>query len=250
MGQIDTLLLAGRRNESDPLLQAPGSPDSKALIDLNGRRMIDWVMAAVTGSGVVRDVFVSGIGGADLPDGVKPAAPGAGPASAIVANEGIGAPLLVTTCDHPLLTGEILRDFIARAQATEADLVVGFATRSTIEKSYAGMRRTYLMLGGEGYSGCNLFLVRTQAGFEAIRFWSALEAHRKSPRKLAFLIGPGLMLRYLFRRFMTIDRLMAYASRRTGVKIAAALLPFAEAAVDVDKPSDLDFARQIILSRA
>lgn len=250
MGQVKTLLLAGRRSGSDPLLQEAGSPESKALIDLNGRRMIDWVMSALATSGVARDVVVSGLGPHDCPANARPGASGLGPASAIVANEDLGAPLLVTTCDHPLLTGEIIRDFIARADATDADLVVGFATRSTIEKSFEGMRRTYLMLGGEGYSGCNLFLIRRPAGYEAIRFWSAVEAHRKSPRKLAFLIGPGLMLRYLFRSFMTIDGLMAYASKRTGVKIAAAVLPFAEAAVDVDKPADLDFARQVILSRA
>lgn len=231
-------------------MQTPGSPESKALIDLNGRRMIDWVMGAVASVRELGDVHVSGLGEGDCPRGARPAKTGVGPASAIVANQSLGAPLLVTTCDHPLLTGEIIRDFLKRAAETDADLVVGFATRSTIEKSFAGMRRTYLMLGGEGYSGCNLFLIRTPAGYDAIRFWSALEAHRKSPAKLAFMIGPGLILRYLFRNFMTIERLMAYASRKTGVKIAAAVLPFAEAAVDVDKPADLDFARQIILSRA
>ena len=121
------LLLAGRRPGDDPLLSSPDAPDTKALIDVNGRPMIDWVMSAVKASGVVNQVFVSGLAPKDRPAETTEAATGQGPASAIVANTGLGAPLLVTTCDHVLLTGEILRDFLQRAEQTDADLVVGFA---------------------------------------------------------------------------------------------------------------------------
>ena len=40
-----------------------------------------------------------------------------------------------------------------------------------------------------------------------------------------------------------------YAADRIGITAAPVLLPFAEAAIDVDKPSDLDLVESILQTR-
>jgi hypothetical protein len=65
---------------------------------------------------------------------------------------------------------------------------------------------------------------------------------------LARALGPALLLAYL-SRLLTLPQVMAAASRRLGVRVAAVPLPFAEAAIDVDKPSDLDLVEAILASR-
>jgi hypothetical protein len=53
------------------------------------------------------------------------------------------------------------------------------------------------------------------------------------------------LLAYLLGR-LTLDAAMRRASRITGTRVAAISLPFAEAAIDVDKPADLALAETIL----
>lgn len=248
--QISALVLAGRRSEADPLLTGPDAPPSKAFLKVAGRPMLDRVLSALAHTGRFGEVAVSGLPAEALPAGVAAAPAGGSPAAAILASADRPTPLFVTTCDHALLTPEIVRGFLDRAGREEADICVGFATRRTIEASYPGMRRTYLEMGGEAYSSCNLFLIRTAQGFEAIRFWLSMERDRKRPFALARRIGPGLLLRFLFRRFTSLEGVFAYGSRRIGVRLKPVVLPFADAAIDVDKPSDLAVVEAILAARA
>lgn len=248
-GSIAALVLAGRRNENDPLLSAADAPATKALLQVAGRSMIDRVLGALGAAKGVGAITVSGLSQRDLPQGVAPAPDADSPAAAILAAGADSYPLLVTTCDHALLSKEIVDAFVDQAMARDADLAVGFASRTVVEASYPGVARTYLTLGGEGYSGCNLFLIRTPKGFDAIRFWRTMEQDRKRPFTLARRIGPGLLLRYLFRSWTSLEGVFAYGSRRLGVRLNPVLLPFADAAVDVDKPSDLALVERVLADR-
>jgi hypothetical protein len=62
----------------------------------------------------------------------------------------------------------------------------------------------------------------------------------------AFGLGP--LLAYLFGR-LTVERAAREASRIFGAKADIVDLPFAEAAIDVDKPSDLDLVERILRDR-
>ena len=49
---------------------------------------------------------------------------------------------------------------------------------------------------------------------------------------------------------MNLERAFAIASRRIGIVARPILLPFAEAAIDVDKPADKELAEQILRNGA
>jgi GTP:adenosylcobinamide-phosphate guanylyltransferase len=157
-------------------------------------------------------------------------------------------PLLVTTGDHPLLTPEMVEHFCAAAHATGADLVVGLAPASAIRKAYPDARRTYLRFRDERYSGANLYALLGPDARRAVAFWRRVEQERKRPWRLVRAFGWRPLLAYLLGR-LTLDDAMACASGIIGARIAAVVMPYAEAAIDVDKPADLALAETILARR-
>ncbi len=59
------------------------------------------------------------------------------------------------------------------------------------------------------------------------------------------VFGPISLLLFLLRR-LDLDAALARASRAIGARVEAVRLPFAEAAVDVDKPSDLELVSRLL----
>jgi GTP:adenosylcobinamide-phosphate guanylyltransferase len=246
------LVLAGSR---------PGAPDPvasaehvahKALVDVGGQPMLSRVVSALRQAGV-EQVAVS----ANHPEVVELAeslgciviAPGKGP-SASVANAfaQLGSPMLVTTADHALLRAEWVRDFIADVPAG-ADVAVLLASRTAVEAALPGSRRTYLKLSDGGWSGCNLFLLATTNAQAAIATWSAVEADRKRPWRIAAKLGVGTLWRYVLGR-LTIDDAIGGLGRRIGIAASAVAARDGLAAVDVDKPGDLAQVRALIAAAA
>jgi GTP:adenosylcobinamide-phosphate guanylyltransferase len=157
-------------------------------------------------------------------------------------------PLLVTTGDHPLLTPAIVAHFCAAARGTGADLVAGLASAAAIRTAYPNAQRTYLRFRDERYSGANLFAVLKPEGQRAVAFWRRVEQERKRPWRLVRAFGWQPLLAYLLGR-LTLDDAMARASNVIGARLAAVVLPQPEAAIDVDKPADLDLVETILARR-
>lgn len=253
---VGALVLAGARASGDPLCQSEGVA-SKAEIDIAGRPMLARVMAALAESGVRMPVWLVGLTAAqaERTSGGVPFTPlpsgGTGPASALVAamEGGVSLPLVVTTCDHALLTPAMVQAFVQGSVASGADLTVGLAERRVIEAAYPETRRTYLRLGRAELSGCNLFYLATPAALTVLRFWVRAEEDRKRPWRIALRFGLGTALRLALLR-PDPGAAFALLSRRLGARVSPVILPFAEAAIDVDKPGDLALVRDIFARRA
>jgi GTP:adenosylcobinamide-phosphate guanylyltransferase len=157
-------------------------------------------------------------------------------------------PLLITTADHALLTPEILEFFEAAARKSDADVLVGLVSASLLRSGYPESTRTYLKLRGESWTGANLFYFRTPRAIRVAEFWVRAEQHRKRPWRLAAVFGPTLLLLFLLRR-LDLDSALERISRVIGATIQAIALPFPEAAIDVDRLSDLTLAEQILKER-
>lgn len=254
------LVLAGRRaGERDALLEAAGVA-SKAFVQVAGQPMLARVIGALADSGRRAPIRVSGLDRAalaalDLPAGLDldtaPDAPAGGPAGSVLAaieTGGLALPVLVVTCDHALLRPGMVDHFVSEALRRDADLAVGLAEERVIQSAYPETRRTYLRLGGVGYSGCNLFLVARPGALAAIRFWQGAERDRKRPWRIARRFGP-LALLWLVLRRPGLEAAFAFLSRRIGARVAPVVMPFAEAAIDVDKPADLALVERIIAAR-
>ena len=256
-GPISALVLAGsRRGESDPVARYRGAP-AKCLVTAAGVPMLARVVLALQQSPKVGRILIS----ADDPTLVDRVQQLRGVADVTVLGSAeslsasvergfaeAGPPLLVTTADHALLEPAMVDLFLERADASGADVAVALVAAATIRASHPETKRTFLRFRDGGYSGANLFLLRTPAAADGIAFWRRIERDRKAPWRLARALGPLLLLSFLLR-VATLAQAMRLVSKRLGLRAAAVVLPMAEAAIDVDKPADLDLVERILAAR-
>ena len=235
---VSVLILAGQREGYVDPLCAQAGVDRKAIIPINGRPMIDYVLNALDAADMKRPYHVSGFDAA-YDERLIQAPSSTGPAGSAAAalQSGVSFPCLMTTADHPLLSRQMLEEFLENATQSGADFCVGFAEKKVIQPAYPDVKRTYLNFSDRLVSGCNLFYIKNKQGLAAITFWKQAQHLRKHPIKLARRLGWGVLLSYVFKR-LSLDGAFNYASNKLGVVAKPILIPIAEAAIDVDKPSD------------
>lgn len=256
------LVLAGRRAGGDPFAESQGVTH-RALIPVGGVPMLLRVLQCLDASRDVANLAVN----IDHPERLSDDPDLAGLAAegrlAVHVSErsvshsvarsldriGLGnAPVLVTTADHALLTPAMVDHCTATADASEADLLVGLVSKRVIQAAWPETTRTYIPLRGDAWSGANLFVFRTREARRAAEFWMRAEQHRKRPWRLAGAIGFGALVRFVLGR-LDVDEAFAYLSHTVGCRVAPLPLPFAEAAIDVDRPSDLELAERVLDAR-
>lgn len=145
--------------------------------------------------------------------------------------------VLICTCDIPLVTAEMVEDFIGTCREAEADVYYPMVERSLNEKKYPGMKRTYLKLREGTYTGGNIVLLKPEV---LRRQWGTIEqimALRKSPVKLLGLIGFVFILKFLFK-MLSARELEKKVESIVGCRVKAVEVKHPEIGIDVDKESD------------
>lgn len=251
------LVLAGRRAGGDALESA--TVIHKAFIEINGVNMITRVLGAIADAGITSDTWIA------APDDIKKqlsalTVPGlglriipSGGSPSLSIYEAIsaappGAEFLVTTCDHPLLTPEMITHFLNAIDRKQCDIAAACVTRETYEAAYPGTARTFVRFSDFSFSGANLFWLNPETVKPLIQFWRRLENNRKRPLKMAAEIGIVTGALYLLG---LLSKKAAFASiaAKTGVNADLIQLPFAEAAIDVDKPKDIETVKRALNMR-
>jgi GTP:adenosylcobinamide-phosphate guanylyltransferase len=254
MTGITAIVLAGsRQGAADPMAMAAGV-SHKALLPVGGVPMLERVLGALRQTpGIGRIVVLieapeQSLAGFPLGEDVmlRPAA-GSPSRSVALALAEFGTPLLVTTADHALLTPAMIAHFMA-AVPLGTDVAAALASAETVLAAWPGTHRTWLRFRGGRFTGCNLFWMGTARAAGVVAFWQKVEQQRKKPAAMVALLGPLVLLRFALG-LLSLDAALAILGRRTGAKLAAVDMPFAEAAVDVDKPADLEVAEAALALR-
>lgn len=245
------LVLAAGRGPDDVMAKAYGVRN-KTTIPIGGIPMLTRVASALRQSGVVKSLSIA-IEDAELANGivagpvtVLPPAHSA-PASVIAALSSgkLDYPVLVTTGDHALLTPDMVRHFCRESLAMDADITVGLATAETIMTAYPDSIRTFFRLGPDRVSGCNLFALKSASALRLLDRWQYLEQVRKKPWRLVAAFGLWPLLRFATGQ-LDLEQAFQVVSRRLDLLARPVIMPFAEAAIDVDKPADKELAERIV----
>lgn len=252
------IIMAGQRPEGDPMAAYCGVT-YKALIPIAGQTMLERVARALLASSDIGKIVImaqspdalkAGLG-LDLAEHVRIAFVESGDGIATSVHRVVGTniapwPVLVTTADNALLTKEILDCFFQGHDGQ--DVAVGVVERETMLTAYPDARRTWLKFRGGAYSGANLFALHNATAKPAIALWSAVEKDRKKGWKIFAHFGPWLLLRAISRT-ISFRQAMAEAGQRLSLRAEPIILPFPEAAIDVDKRSDLELVTGILERR-
>jgi len=243
---FSALVLAGSRGGPDAVADYAGVAH-KALIELEGRPLLARVAGALRAAGA-RRIAVScnhpAVEALARELGLEVLPSASGPSQSVLDGAAaLGLPLLVTTADHALLQPEWVERFLADVPAgTEVAAMV--APRAAVEAAAPGAQRTYLRLADGHWSGCNLFWLANEDALRAVAFWRRLEAERKRPWRMARILGLGMLLKYLTGR-LSLAGAAERLGRLAGVEARIVATPYGLAAVDVDKPADLDLVRRL-----
>ena len=249
------IVLAGSRPGPDAFAERFGVA-TKALIPLGGAPMIERPVMALLASKKVGDVVVltqdpQALAGT-VPDDprIRLGESGATIAATMLdlcARADTRWPLLVTTADHALLDPATVDEFVHAAAG--ADIAIGVIEHATMMRRLPQTMRTWLWCKGGGYTGANLFMLRSPAVRPAIELWRSVEQDRKKAWRILSLLGPVASFGALFRA-ITLDQVMTRLSKRLGLAVRAVTLSNALAGVDVDKPEDHALAEAILAGKA
>ena len=260
-GHWCAIILAGQRPGGDPLSQAHGVP-AKALVPVAGQPMLERVAGLLAAMPEIGRVLVVAQDIAPLQHALPPAL--SGRREWVAGGDSVSAaaalalrvlddawPVLLTTADHPLLTPQIVRTFLAAAGRNAKGVDIGFVESAVIRAEWPDARRTWLKMRDGWYSGANLFALHDTSVFAGLARWESIERDRKKTLRLFARFGPGLLLAALLRR-LTLAQALQQAGRRIdpALDVRPVILAHARAAMDVDKLSDHAIADQRLRQEA
>jgi GTP:adenosylcobinamide-phosphate guanylyltransferase len=249
---MDAIVIAGGIPRPEDPLYSYSHGDSKALIDVAGKPMIQWVLDALGGAKHVGNVIVVGLSPKNELICQKPihyisnqgrmlANIVAGVNKALELNKK-NQYVLVVSSDIPTLKPEMVDWLVETCMETKDDLYYGVCPREVMESRFPDSKRTYTHLKDMDVCGADINITHVRMATEHLDMWESLIGTRKSPLKQAGIIGLGTLLA-LFTRRLTLEDAVTRVCDRIGIKGRAIVWSHAEPCMDVDKPSQLELLR-------
>jgi GTP:adenosylcobinamide-phosphate guanylyltransferase len=250
---MDAIVTAGGIPQPDDPLYPYSNGNSKALIDVAGKPMIQWIFDALGNSKKVDRVIVVGLSPKNELTCRKPlyyisnqgrmlANIVAGINKSVELNRKNQYVLLVSS-DIPALRGEMVDWLINTCMKTRDDLYYGVCPREVMERRFPASNRTYTKLKDVEICGSDINVIHVNQATQHLDTWEQLIGNRKSPFRQAAVIGLGTAFKYLTRQF-TLEELVKRVSERIGIKGRAIVWSQAEPCMDVDKPHQLELLRE------
>jgi GTP:adenosylcobinamide-phosphate guanylyltransferase len=236
----------------EPLYDATrGTP--KALVDVAGKPMVQWVLDAVTASSVVENVIIVGLtekSGLEcgkkmyfVPNqGKMVENMQAGARKVLEINPRADYALLVSS-DIPAITGGMMDWVVNTSMQTKLDIYYNVIQREVMEKRFPGSKRTYTKLKDMEVCGGDMNVARISLlTTDETDIWNKITAARKSPLKQAALIGFDTAFLLLTGR-LSLEKAIDNITTRLHLTGKALICPYAEVGMDVDKPHQLEIMR-------
>lgn len=246
------MVTAGGIPKPDDPLYEFSQGESKALIDVAGKAMAQWVLDALDGSEQVENIVVVGL---DKPNGLT-----SSKALHFIPNTGgmltnvlsaaqkvrevnpAAKQVVVASSDIPTITPEMV-DWVIDQIEPEDELLYHAVERSLMEERFPNSQRTFTKLRGIQVCGGDLNVGALDTILKEDSIWQKIADARKNPLRQASLVGFDTLLAVLLR-LENVDQVAKRASRNLGINGRGILCPYPEIAMDVDKVSHLETVRQ------
>lgn len=249
---MDAVVTAGGIPQPDESLYAYSRGESKALIDVAGKPMIQWVLDALGNAKTIDRIVVIGLtdksnlhckkpltylsNQGKMLDNLK-----AGTAKVLELNPKAKYVLFVSS-DIPSIKAEMVDWVVNTCLETSDDLYYNVIRREDMEARFPSSKRTYTPLKDMEVCGGDLNMARTAIVNLNSDFWSRLIEARKNPPAQAAMIGLDIIFKFIFRQ-LTIDDVIKRVADKLGLKGRAIICPYPEIGMDVDKPNQLEIMR-------
>jgi len=248
---MDAILTAGGTPQPGEPLYPYTQGNCKAMLDICGKPMVQWVLDALNGSKHVENILIIGLPPETRLESPKTVTyiPSQGDMldnilvgmRKIVETNPASHHILVVSSDIPTITSEMVDWTVDTTMQTDLDVYYQVITRQTMEARFPGSNRTYTKLKGIELCGGDMNVVRSSISGDE-QFWAKVVAARKSPLKQASLLGFDTLL-LLILRVVDLDGAVKKVTKRIHMTGKAIVCPYAEIGMDVDKPHQLELVR-------
>jgi molybdopterin-guanine dinucleotide biosynthesis protein A len=251
--KMNAIVTAGGIPQPGDKLYAYSNGESKALIDVAGKPMVQWILDALGDAKHIDQVIVIGLSAKSGLTCKKPLH--------FVSNQGRmlanivtgvnkslelnpkGEYVMLVSSDIPALKGDMVDWLVKTTMETRDDLYYGVCPREVMEARFPTSNRTYTKLKDMEVCGSDINVIHVSMTTEHLDTWEQLIGNRKSPLRQAGVIGFDTLIQLAFKQF-TLQALVERASQRIGIKGRAILWDRAEPCMDVDKPHQLELMRE------
>lgn len=245
---IDAVVLAARANTAK--LASESSESLEANIDIAGKPMVRYVTEALLALPEISRVLLVGPE-EGLRQYLQDRVLTVEPAGDLFSNVRIGLAqahteyVLVCASDIPLITPEIMSRLLKECLDSGADFCYPVSRKEDCERMFPGVERTYARLKDGTFTGGNVMLVRRDVVERAWPLVEKMLEYRKSPLKMASVLGFGLVLKVLLG-IAGVAEIEKRVGDMLSIRPKAITGASPEISVDVDKPSDLSLCRRIL----
>lgn len=251
--KMNAIVTAGGIPQPGDPLYSYSNGDSKALIDVAGKPMVQWVLDALGDAKMVDEVILIGLSAKSGLTCKKPVH--------YISNQGRmlanivtgvnkslelnpkGEYILIVSSDIPALKGDMVDWLVKTSMQTKEDIYYGVCPRDVMETRFPSSKRTFTKLSDMEVCGADVNIVHYSMATEHLDTWEQLIGNRKSPLRQAAIIGLGTAFKYLTGQY-TLNDLVKAVTRRIGITGRAIIWDRAEPCMDVDKPHQLEIMRE------
>ena len=247
------VLGGGLLSFDDPLYDsAPGG--HRSLIPIGHQPMAQWVIDALCKSPAVQSITVMGLTAESglhstkpldfLPDGgsmFENIKVGALHAAEILPGQD---KVIVASSDIPAIQSEMV-DWLAdqSVRAPEALIYYNVIQKETMEHRFPQAGRSYVRFKDISVCGGDLNIVDRGLFTAEKPIWKELTENRKHPLRQAALLGLDNLL-LVALHLVTLDNAIKRICRRLEIEAVGLRCPYAEMAMDADKPHQLEILRR------
>lgn len=249
---MDAIVMAGGIPRAEDPLYEYTQGDPKALLDIAGKPMIQWVLDAISGSATVeRVVLISLPEDANLectkpvtylPDqgGLLENVRG-GIEKAVEINPQAEHVLTISS-DIPMIQSEMIDWMVEENSGTNLQLYYTVIPREVMEKRFPESKRSYTRLKDAELCGGDLNMIHSSTVHANVELWDSIIEARKNVFKQAALLGYGNLMLLLSRQ-LTLAGAVKRVTKKMDITGKAVISPYAELGMDVDKPHQLEIVR-------
>jgi GTP:adenosylcobinamide-phosphate guanylyltransferase len=248
---MDAIITAGGIPQPGEPLYEYSKGLSKAMLDVAGKPMVQWVLDALCGAQTVEHVVMVGLGPESNLQCPKLAAylPNEGSMlgniksglSKVLEINPASEYLLIVSSDIPTITAEMVDWVTDAAMQTQDDVYYNVIQREVMEARFPGSKRTYTHLKGMDVCGGDMNVMRTSVSGDD-ELWNKIIASRKNVLKQASLIGWWTLILLMLRQ-IDLQSAVKRVAKRIHLTGRAIVCPYAEVGMDVDKPHQLEIVR-------
>ena len=256
---VDAIVTAGGIPRPDEPLYQYTQGKSKALLEIAGQPMLQWILDALGQARTVRRVVVIGLDEHDAPLRCAKTLGFLPNQGSMLGNMVAGTRwvldqdpnsrhVLMVSSDIPAIRSEMVDWSVNTSLETDDEIYYSVIPQAAMEKRFPGSRRSYFKFKDGTVTAGDMNLAATRLVTHIPPAMQALIESRKNIFQQAAIIGFDTLFK-LATRQLSLKQAEQAVSRRLKIRGRLLLCPYAEAGMDVDKPAQYELMKRDLESR-